>query len=140
MCLLADPGNVCRKNLPAEAVLVNEDVLAPEKYPVRLQVVGPKQTRVLDRTITVQVPERTGSREPPFALPVFAEDVVIDGPSGKYLFLATLEKGAAASGGEAVFTGRSAGNAEGRRHDRNLGTGRRTDQEACGTRRRCLAI
>ena len=38
-----------------------------------------------------------------FALPVFAEDVVIDGPSGKYRFLATFQKGAAAAGGDVEF-------------------------------------
>lgn len=31
-------------------------------------------------------------------LPVFAEDVVVDGPAGKYRFLATFEQGAAAAG------------------------------------------
>jgi hypothetical protein len=36
-------------------------------------------------------------------LPIFAEDVPIDGPSGKYRFLATFERGAAAAGGEMEF-------------------------------------
>ncbi|NQT38044.1 MAG: glycoside hydrolase family 2 [Planctomycetes bacterium] len=103
-CLFAEPGNVYRNtSVRLEAVLANEDVLAPGEYPVRLQVIGPKSTRVLDRAITVTIPEQKGSREPPFALPVFGEDVVIDGPSGKYRFVATFEKGAAAAGGEAVF-------------------------------------
>ena len=35
--------------------------------------------------------------------PVFAEDVVIDGPPGAYRFLATFERGAAACGEEAKF-------------------------------------
>ncbi len=37
------------------------------------------------------------------ALPVFAEDVVIDGPPGTYRFLATFERGAAACGEEIKF-------------------------------------
>ena len=103
-CLFAEPCNVYQKTpVRLEAVLSNEDVLAPGEYPVRLQVIGPQQTRILERTITVQVPEQTGSDEPPFALPVFGEDVVIDGPPGRYLFSAQFEKGAAAAGGEAVF-------------------------------------
>ena len=36
-------------------------------------------------------------------MPVFSEDVVIDGPPGKYRFLATFEQGAAAAGGEVEF-------------------------------------
>ena len=35
-------------------------------------------------------PIPTAKPEPPFALPVFAEDVVIDGPAGKYRFLVTF--------------------------------------------------
>jgi hypothetical protein len=41
--------------------------------------------------------------EPPFALPVFADSVVVDGPSGRYRFLASFERGGAATGGEAEF-------------------------------------
>ncbi|MBN2475736.1 MAG: hypothetical protein JXB62_14085 [Pirellulales bacterium] len=103
-CVFAEPGNVYRKTpVRLEAVLVNEDVLAPGEYTVDLQVIGPKRARVFERTITVEVPRQEGSREPPFALPVFGEDVVIDGPSGRYRFVAAFEKGAAAAGGEAVF-------------------------------------
>ena len=36
-------------------------------------------------------------------MPVFAEDVVDRRPAGKYRFLATFERGAAAAGGEAEF-------------------------------------
>ena len=46
---------------------------------------------------------RKAKAEPPMVLPAFAEDVVIDGPPGKYRFLATFERGAAAAGGEAEF-------------------------------------
>ena len=57
-------------------------------------------------------------------LPVFAEDVAIDGPTGKYRFLATFQQGAAAAGGEIEFyvadpgrhaAGRNGGRALGRR-------------------------
>jgi len=84
-------------------VLANEDALQPGEYPVRLQVVGPNVTRLLERTVNVKIPERTNRPEPPFAMPVFAEDLVIDGPAGEYRFLATFERGAAPTGGEARF-------------------------------------
>jgi len=103
-CLFAEPVHIARGNaIHLEAVLANEDALAPGEYPVRLQVVGPELTRVLDRTITVKVPKREGKQEPPFAELCFAEDVVVEGPSGAYRFLATFQRGAAAAGGRAEF-------------------------------------
>ncbi len=104
LCLFAEPVNVYRKTpVRLEAVLANEDALRPGKYPVRLQVVGPNQSRVFDRTVTLAVADPRGKPEPPMVVPLFAEDIVIDGPSGKYRFLATFERGAAAAGGEAEF-------------------------------------
>ncbi|MHB1035958.1 MAG: glycoside hydrolase family 2 protein [Pirellulales bacterium] len=98
-CLFAEPVNVYRKTpVRMEAVLANEDALAPGKYPVRLEVVGPGATRVFQRSLTVTIPPRTANAEPPMVLPVFAEDVVIDGPAGVYRFLATFERQAAAAG------------------------------------------
>ena len=103
-CLFAEPVHIARgAEVHLEAVLANEDVLAPGEYPVRLQVVGPEQTRILDRTIRVTIPERQSEAEPPLARLCFAEDVVVDGPSGKYRFLATFQRGAAAAGGQAEF-------------------------------------
>ena len=123
-CLFAEPAHVYRKSaVRLEAVLANEDALPPGEYPLRLQVVGPNLTRVFERTLTVTIPVRaktaapadgkapdepSGSApadspqdEPPMVLPVFNEEVVIDGPAGKYRWLATFERGAAAAG-EAV--------------------------------------
>jgi len=103
-CLFAEPLNVYRKTpVRLEAVLANEDALMPGKYPVRLLVVGPNAVRVWEKTVSVSIPERGKKPEPPMVMPVFAEDVAIDGPSGKYRFLATLERGAAAAGGSAEF-------------------------------------
>ena len=94
-CLFAEPVHVARgAKVRLEAVLANEDALAPGEYPVRLQVVGPEpEPRFCDRTVTVTIPERAGNAEPPLALRCFAEDVAIDGPAGKYRFLATFERG-----------------------------------------------
>ena len=93
-CLFAEPVHVARgEKVHLEAVLANEDALAPGEYPARLQVVGPDLTRVLDRTVTVTIPAPDAAQEPPLAQPVLAEDVAIDGPPGKYRFLATFLRG-----------------------------------------------
>ena len=103
-CLFAEPVNVYRgAPVRLEAVLANEDTLRPGEYSARGCVVGPDSALVFDRMISVKIPETTRGSEPAFALPVFAEDVVIDGPSGRYRFQVTFEKGAAAAGGEAEF-------------------------------------
>ncbi|MFH1269029.1 MAG: glycoside hydrolase family 2 TIM barrel-domain containing protein, partial [Planctomycetota bacterium] len=92
-CLFAEPVHITRgAKIHLEAVLANEDVLKPGEYPVRLQVIGPNLTRILERTLMVTIPKQAGEREPPLATPCFAEDVTIDGPSGKYRFLATFER------------------------------------------------
>jgi hypothetical protein len=91
------------KKARLEAVLANEDQLRPGQYPVRLQVVGPDGSCVFERSAEVKIADAKIKPEPPFAMPVFSEEVVIDGPPGKYRFLATFQKGAAASGGEVAF-------------------------------------
>lgn len=87
-----------------EAVLANEDMLPPGEYPVRIQVVGPENLRVFEKTVTAKIPNPKGHPEPPLALPVFSETVSIDGPTGKYRLLATFDRGAAAAGGEIEFS------------------------------------
>ncbi|MGA2865122.1 MAG: sugar-binding domain-containing protein [Verrucomicrobiota bacterium] len=103
-CLFVEPVNVyARTPVKLEAVLANEDVLAPGQYPVRLQVVGPDLTRVFEKTLTVSIADPKSQPEPPMVQPVFAQEVVIDGPPGAYRFLATFEKGAAACGEQVKF-------------------------------------
>jgi hypothetical protein len=104
LCLFAEPVNVYRKaSVKLEAVLANEDALPPGKYPLRLMVVGPNAHRAFERTLTLTIPDTKGKAELPMVVPVFSEEAPIDGPSGKYRFLATFEKGAAAAGGETEF-------------------------------------
>ncbi len=103
LCLFAEPVHVYRGGrVKLECVLANEDALAPGEYPVRLAVVGPKRDRVWERAITVTI-AKDARDEPPLAIPLFAEDVMIDGPAGAYRFLATMERGGAPTGGEVVF-------------------------------------
>ena len=99
LCLFAEPVNAYRGTpIRFEAVLANEDALAPGEYPVQLLVVGPNNQPVFKNTVTVTV--EAGS---PFAVPIFAEDIPVDGPSGRYRFLASLQRGGAATGGETQF-------------------------------------
>jgi glycosyl hydrolase family 2 len=103
-CLFVEPVNVYRSSkVRLEAVLASEDPLPPGRYPVRIVVAGPGPVRVLERSLEVAIPERQGTGEPPMVIPVFLEEAAIDGPSGKYRFLASFERGAAAAGGEAEF-------------------------------------
>jgi hypothetical protein len=104
LCLFAEPPVLYRGGeVRLEAVLANEDALGPGEYPVRLQAIGPDMARVLDRTVTVTVPEGAPGHEPPLAIPFFAESVSVDGPAGQYRFRASLERGGAPTGGETVF-------------------------------------
>ncbi|MHB9080799.1 MAG: glycoside hydrolase family 2 protein [Pirellulaceae bacterium] len=103
-CVFVEPVQVVRGgNARVEVVLVNEDVLKPSKYPVRIQVWGPQDSRPLDTSIVVEIPEETARPEPPFAKLVFSQDVLIDGPAGCYKCFAFFENGAAAEGGEYTF-------------------------------------
>jgi hypothetical protein len=100
----AEPVNVYRgSKVHLEAVLVNEDAVKPGQYPARLEVVGPNNERIFSKLLTVTIPVTKNGEEPTFAIPVFSEELPIDGPSGKYKLLVTFESGVAASGGESEF-------------------------------------
>ena len=101
LCLFAEPVHIYRgSQVQLDAVLANEDVLGPGDYPLRIQVIGPANASVFDRTVTVTIPKRMPNREPPLATVCFSEKMRIDGPEGQYRFLATFLRGAAAAGGE----------------------------------------
>jgi hypothetical protein len=103
-CLFSEPVHVYRGDkIRIEAVLSNHDVLKPGTYPAHLQVVGPGAVRLMDKRISISVPEAEDGIEPPFAQSVLEEGIAANGPSGAYRFLATLERGGAADGDEAVF-------------------------------------
>jgi hypothetical protein len=104
-CLFVEPVNVYRgAKVRLEAVLVNQDdVLKPGRYPARLQAVGPNMKLVFDRTVNVEIADSTRKPEPPFVQPVLTEEITLDGPGGKYRFLATFQRGIPASGGQVEF-------------------------------------
>ena len=49
--------SIAAQKVKLEAVLANEDALAPGDYPVRIQVVGPDGLRIVDKTVTVWIPK-----------------------------------------------------------------------------------
>lgn len=103
-CAFAEPVNVYRgAKVRLEAVLANEDAVKPGQYPARVEVVGPNNEGVFRKSLLVTIPGAKDGREPPFVIPVFSEEVPIDGPTGKYRLLMTFEKGVAAAGGESEF-------------------------------------
>jgi hypothetical protein len=103
-CLFAEPVNFYRgSQVKLEAVLANEDALPPGAYPVRLAVFNSGHERMLERKITVAIPDNSIRPEPPFAMPVFAEELIADWPTDRYRFTATFERGGAAAGGEIEF-------------------------------------
>ena len=103
-CLFAEPVHIRRGDkIHLEAVLANEDALKPGDYPAIVQIIGPNMKHVVDREVTVTIAPGDGKHEEPFARLYFSDDVVVDGPAGKYRFTATFLRGAAAAGGEAEF-------------------------------------
>ena len=103
-CAFAEPIQVMRGgSVHVEVVLVNEDVLRPGKYPVRMQVLGPDGSRPLDTSVSVEIPQKLTRPEPPYANLLFSKDVKIDGPAGAYKVFAFFEERAAAEGGEYTF-------------------------------------
>jgi hypothetical protein len=103
-CAFAEPVQAVRGgSVHVEAVLVNEDVLRPGNYPVRLQVLGPDGYRALDTSVSVEIPATLTRPEPPFAKLVFSKDIKIDSPAGAYKLFAFFEERAAAEGGEYTF-------------------------------------
>ncbi len=73
-CLFAEPIHIRRgSKIHVEAVLANEDVLAPGEYPARFQVVGPNGTRAfwIEKSTSESCPaaQSTSGRLPSCVLP-----------------------------------------------------------------------
>jgi len=103
-CLFAEPVNVYRGGkVRIEAILANEDALPPGDYPALVQLVGPNNLRVFQQSVTIPIPDRKNGPEPALAVRVFERELPLEGPAGRYRFLATLERGGAPTGGETEF-------------------------------------
>jgi hypothetical protein len=87
-CLFADPAHgYAGRPVHVEAVLANEDVLAPGEYPARFRIMGPQGVAWERRAMV-----RVGANRP-LAVPVLDEQVTIAGPAGVYQLAAQLERG-----------------------------------------------
>lgn len=105
-CLFAEPiqlysGDTVR----LEAVMANEDILKTGvSYPAEIRVIDPHGKPVFAKNFEFTVPEKGQiGNLPPLAFGVFNEQVKIEGPTGEYKMLATLEKGGAPYGQEYSF-------------------------------------
>ncbi len=85
-----------------EAVLANEDVLAPGKYPVWARVRGPTGV-VWERRTDAVIPQPPNGRDGPLAVPVLLDDVTIHGAPGRYELVVTMKQGGAPAGGRLTF-------------------------------------
>ena len=93
-CLFVEPVEVYRgRKARLEAVLANEDMLAPGDYPARFQVVGPRGTTVFDRMIMVKIADRQGQGGAAFRLAGLCRGCGDRwARPGKYRFLATFQR------------------------------------------------
>jgi len=104
VCLFTEPYHAYRGGkVQLKAVLANENALLPGEYPIRLQVLGPDNVAVYDKTVRVKIQDPKVKPEQPMAIPILEEDVVMNGPTGKYQFAGAFERGGAAAGGTADF-------------------------------------
>lgn len=98
-CLFAAPMHgYLGRPIRLDAVLANEDVLAPGEYAVTLRVNGPSGI-VWEKKTSITLAPGEGS----LAIPVASEEVLIEGPEGEYTLAANLEKGGAPLGGRLTF-------------------------------------
>ncbi len=97
-CLFVEPVHGYKgKSFKLEAILANEDVLLPGQYPIKIKIVGP-QGCIFERSTILNI---SGNEE--FAIPVISEDIILDGPAGRYDVIASFEHGAAPMGGKTHF-------------------------------------
>lgn len=96
-CLFATPlHGYAGRPVRLEAVLATEDVLRPGEYPATFRICGKNGIAYEKRTV-LRVPEN-----PPLAIPVLNEQVVLDEP-GEYEFAARLDRGGCPHGGRLKF-------------------------------------
>lgn len=99
-CTFVEPVNVYSgDSVTLDVVLANEDALRPGSYPARLWVFDPLGRPVHERQFEVVV----DSSEAPFAVPAHREQLMMEGPTGRYRLVVAFERGGAATGGETEF-------------------------------------
>lgn len=103
-CLFVTPSHgYANRPVELEAVLANEDALAPGDYPVTFRVTGARGT-VWERKAVVTVPTPPAGERGPLAIPVLKTKAQLKVPAGEYVFAARLEHGGAPAGDRKEFT------------------------------------
>ena len=104
-CLSTEPQSIYGGNkIQMNASFSNLDVLSAGKYPATVQVVDSDMKVVYIEKVSVLIPETNDeNHEPPFAQSIWTDEIEINGKSGKYSFLATLDQGGTAIGGKTEF-------------------------------------
>ncbi|NLV44027.1 MAG: hypothetical protein GXY07_05965 [Candidatus Hydrogenedentes bacterium] len=102
-CLFAAPMHgYTDRPVKVEVVLATEDALRPGTYPAFMRILGPDGI-AWERKTEVTVPAPAAGEDGPLSISVFAEDVLLTGPGGKYTLAITLERGGAPAGGRLAF-------------------------------------
>ncbi|MHB1294174.1 MAG: glycoside hydrolase family 2 protein [Anaerolineae bacterium] len=102
-CLFTTPlHGYTGQHVHIEAVLANEDVLAPGSYPVAARIMGPDGL-AWEKRWDATLPEPAEGKEAPLAVPVLDEEVFLDGPAGAYTLAVTMLRGGAPTGGRLTF-------------------------------------
>ncbi len=103
-CLFVTPiHGYADRSITLEAVLANEDVLPPGKYPVTFRITG-AQGVVWEKQTQAIIPEPAAGALGPLAVPVLKTTVQLETPPGEYVFAARLERGGAPAGDRVSFT------------------------------------
>jgi hypothetical protein len=100
-CLFVEPGHgYAGKPLHVEAVLANEDVLKPGKYPAEFRILGGGGI-VWEEKTEIELPAEGPMGMPPLAVQVL--DCTVELPAGEYLFAAQLTGGGSPAAGRLTF-------------------------------------
>ncbi len=102
-CLFVEPSHVyAGREFKIEAVLANEDVLAPGEYPVTLRIAG-KTGIVWEQNVTASIPTPPDGQDGALAVGVFCGTATLNVPTGEYEFAASMDRGGAPAGGRLKF-------------------------------------
>jgi len=101
-CLFIEPLHAYTdRTFKIEAVLANEDVLQPGKYPVCFRIFGPNGN-VWQKMVDVCVPELVAGENGPLALPALCEEISLD-DAGVYELAVSMKRGGNPAGGRLKF-------------------------------------
>jgi len=97
-CLFVEPSHSYRgRTIKVEAVLANEGILPPGKYPVHFRIWSDKGV-AWDRRTVADIPQPENDAEAPLAVSVHSEEIRLNAPPGAYKFVANLKRGGAPFG------------------------------------------